>query len=417
MLLLCSTSASALIARVDDHRLSYEPAPAKLQSSASRQVQTGHLETVKPAISNTPVTYHGGPVMSSNTNYALYWDPPGASEYPAGYETGIDRYFEDVAHDSGGLQNTDSILTQYYDQAGEHANYDSHFAGALLDTDPYPANGCSEAPTCLTDAQLRNELRAYVEAHKLPIDLAHEYFVLTPPGVEGCYEAAGHSCSAGTKHAAYCAYHSFIATEKGTLVYADNPYVAGLGCDPGEEHPNDNPSDATIAGGLAHEHSESVTDPEINAWFDSKEEEVADKCRTFKPKTEFGEPLGQAPDGANYNEVINGDLYLYQQIWSNETGACEQRVAASPTIKKLAPKTGPTSGETAVKISGANFTSSATVKFGAAAATGVTFESSTSLTAYSPTASAGTVNVTVTTAAGTSAIVKKDQFKYKAPKK
>jgi IPT/TIG domain len=419
ILALSSSSACAIIVHVEGRRLSYAPVrEARVQTQTGVKTQA-KLRGASGGPKSNPLKYHGGPIMTSNTNYTLYWDPAGAPEYPAGYESGINRYFEDVAHDSGGLLNTNSVLTQYYNEAGEFANYDSHFGGALIDTDPYPANGCSAAPTCLTDDQLRTELEKYVEAHKLPTDLSHEYFILTPTGVESCYEAAGHSCSAGTKQAAYCAYHSYILLEKGVIVYANNPYVAGLPleCDYGEEHPNENASDATIAGGLAHEHSESVTDPELNAWYDSREEEVADKCRTFKATTEYGEPLGKAPDGADYNQVINGDLYLYQQVWSNEEGVCEQRVLQAPTIAKLSTKTGPTTGETTVTIAGTHFTSSPTVQFGETPATKVTFESSTSITAVSPPQSAGTVDVTVTTAGGKSAITKKDHFKYKAPKK
>jgi hypothetical protein len=357
--------------------------------------------------------YHGGPVMSSNANYALYWDPSGGPEYPAGYQTGLNRYFEDVAHDSGGLSNIDSVLVQYGDGAGEFANYNSHFGGALIDTDPYPASGCAQAPICLTDVQLRSEITSYVEAHALPTDLAHAYFLLTPPGVESCLEAAGHSCSAGTKHVFYCAYHGDIAVAKGVIVFANVPYLNGLGCDTGEEHPNNNPSDATIGGGLAHEHSEAVTDPELNAWYDSKRAEVADKCNTGKVSTEFGEPLGKAPNGANYNQVINTDLYWYQQVWSNSAGGCEQRAAARPEVTKVAPKSGHAAGGTHVTITGANFLKPATVKFGGAAATEVSVNSATSITAVSPAAGPGSVDVTVTTSAGTSAITKKDRFKYK----
>jgi hypothetical protein len=354
--------------------------------------------------------------MPSNTNYPLYWDPSGASAYPSGYESGLDRYFEALAHDSGGDQNTDSVLVQYGDKADEFAEYDSHFGGALIDTDPYPPSGCSAATVCLTDEQLRVELERYIEAHKLPTDLQHEYFVLTPPGVESCFEAAGHECSAGTKHAAYCAYHGFISVATGVIVYANDPYVDGLGCDTGEEHPNDNASDATIGGGLAHEHSESVTDPELDAWFDSKGDEVADKCRTFKEATEFGEPLGKAPDGSNYNQVIDGDLYWYQQMWSNLAGACEQRSAVltpPPTVTHVTPKKGATGGGTSVTITGTNFSSPATVKFGATAALEVTVTSSTSIAAVSPPGAVGTVDITVATSAGTSAITNKDHFKYK----
>ena len=48
--------------------------------------------------------YNGGPVMPANTNYAFYWDPPGAPAYPSDYQPGIDRYFEDLAAESGGLE-------------------------------------------------------------------------------------------------------------------------------------------------------------------------------------------------------------------------------------------------------------------------------------------------------------------------
>jgi hypothetical protein len=404
-LALTTASASALIVHLRHHRLSYQPT-----RRAAAQLLGGPSNA-----SGKPLEYHGGPVMAANTNYAIYWDP-GAPAYPSGYQTGLNRYFEDVAHDSGGVMNTDSVLTQYGDSASEFANYNSHFGGALVDSDAYPASGCAEATICLTDEQLRSELQAFVKANKLPIDLQHEYFLLTPPGVESCFEAAGHECSAGTKNAKYCAYHGFISVSGAVLVYANDPYVAGLGCDPGEEHPNENVSDATIAGGLAHEHSESVTDPQLNAWFDSKQLEVGDKCRTFKTATEFGEPLGKAPDGSNYNQVIDASLYWYQQEWSNAAGGCQQRLAERPLVTKVAPKGGSPSGGTLVHISGANFIAPATVKFGAAAATEVTVTSPTSITAVAP-AGAGSVFVTVTTSAGSSAPNKKARFKYKKAKK
>jgi IPT/TIG domain len=403
LLALAASSASALIVRLPGKALSYVPPATAPGAKAAKS-------------KHRPVEYHGGPVMASNTNYALYWDPGGAPEYPPGYAAGLNRYFEDLAHDSGGLQNTDSVLTQYNDSASESASYSSHFAGALVDTDPYPANGCTAAPICLTDAQLRAEIKSYVEAHTLPIDLAHEYFLLTPPGVESCFEAASRQCSAGTQHAAYCAYHGAITAGKAAIVYSNDPYVAGLNCDFGEEHPNNNASDATIGGGLAHEHSESVTDPELNAWFDSSGAEVGDKCRTFKAATEYGAPLGKAPDGSNYNQVIDGDLYWYQQEWSNETLECEQRLAA-PTVLKVAPKSGPTSGGTPVKITGTGFQASAGVTFAAAAASQVTVTSTTSITAISPPGAKGVVDVRVATASGTSATTKKDRFKYTGPRR
>jgi PKD domain/IPT/TIG domain len=276
--------------------------------------------------------YNGGPVMASNTNYAFYWDPSGGAAYPSDYQPGINQYLTDLAHDSGGRQNVDSVSTQYNDATGAFANYESEFGGAIVDTDPYPANGCTRATICLTDEQIRTELAHYVIAHGLPHDLAHEYFLLTPPGVQSCFEAAGRECSAGSTAPAYCAYHGNGQIGETELIYADDPYVTGNpGCDDGN-HPNGSSSDGALEGGLSHEHNESITDPEPNnAWTDigGSGGEIGDKC-----SEDLGSPLGSAPNGASYNQVINEHLYWYQEEWSNQSNQCLQRLTfngAEPT--------------------------------------------------------------------------------------
>jgi hypothetical protein len=276
--------------------------------------------------------YNGGPIMPSNTNYAVYWAPSGSPKYPAGYQTGLNRYFEDLAHDSGGVANVESVSAQYNDAAGQFAAYQSSFGGALVDTDPYPANGCKAATICLTDAQLRSELTSFVKAQGLPADLRHEYFLLTPPKVEDCFSSSGAECSAGTVNGVYCAYHGNVPVPGGVIVYANDPYVTGnAGCDDGN-HPNNLPSDGAIEGGLSHEHNESLTDPEPNnAWTDISGSggEIGDKCRTFEEGTEYGSALGTAEDGARYNQLVNGHDYWYQQEWSNQTHRCLQRLSFS----------------------------------------------------------------------------------------
>ena len=347
--------------------------------------------------------------MTSNTNITIFWDPAGGASFPAGYQAAINRYFEDVAADSGGLLNTDSVLAQY------GANYESHFGGTYVDTDAYPANGCSSAPKCLTRAQIEAELTSFVQSHSLPTDLSHAYFLLTPAGVESCTEPAGHECSAGAQHRSYCAFHRYVSLSGGKyLIYASNPYVSGLQCGDEANKPNGGAADETISAGLAHEHSEIVTDPLLNAWYDFKGEEVADKCRTLKESTEYGTPLGKAENGSNYNELINGTKYWYQMMWSNQLEGCAQRQLEAPSITKMKPKAGSPSGNTSVTITGAHFTPSATVVFGATPAKSVEYVSSTTLVAVSPAGSPGTVDVRVTTEGGTSPIVKKDHFKYKS---
>ena len=317
--LACSASASAVLVHLGDGRtVSYQP----LRHAA--------LRTLDAYFSN--LDYNGGPVMPSNTNFAVYWAPPGSPAYPSDYQPGIDRFFEDLAHDSGATANVDSVSTQYNDAAGEFANYESHFGGAIIDTNPYPADGCTKASICLTDTQLRAELKRLVKADGLPADRSHEYFLLTPPGVEDCFQPGGLECSAGSTVPSYCAYHSAIALgAEGVIVYANDPYVTGVeGCDNAAQHPNGSSSDGALMGGLSHEHNESLTDPEPNnAWtdFGGVGGEIGDKCRTFEEGSEFGKPLGTAPDGSPYNQVINGHLYWYQQEWSNQTAQCLQRLS------------------------------------------------------------------------------------------
>jgi PKD repeat protein len=327
ILALRASSASAILVNVEGSRtLSYQPLRGAQVAAEGQQL----AKPFDAFFSN--LDYNGGPVMPSNTNYTIYWDPAGAPAYPAEYQSGINEYLENLASDSGGHENTDSVSTQYNDAAGAFAVYDSHFAGAIVDTDPYPANGCTRAKICLTDAQLQAELQSYITAHGLPHDLSHEYFMLTPPGVESCFEASGQECSAGSSKPVYCAYHGNIPLSGGEIIYANDPYVTGNeGCDDGN-HPNDKPSDGALEGGLSHEHNESITDPEPNdAWTDigGSGGEEGDKC-----EGSMGTTLGKAPDGASYNQIINGHLYWYQEEWSNLGHECRQRLTfkgAEPT--------------------------------------------------------------------------------------
>jgi len=82
-----------------------------------------------------------------------------------------------------------------------------------------------------------------------------------------------------------------------------------------------------------------------------------------------------------------------------------------PTVTNVTPNAGPLAAGTSVTITGANFVAGATVKFGAASASGVKVVSETSITAVAP-AGTGTVDVTVSTPGGTSAASAADQFSY-----
>jgi hypothetical protein len=55
----------------------------------------------------------------------------------------------------------------------------------------------------------------------------------------------------------------------------------------------------------SHEHRETITDQQGNAWWDINGNEIGDK----------------------YNESINGHNYFLQQEWSNRSSKCVQKGA------------------------------------------------------------------------------------------
>ena len=83
-----------------------------------------------------------------------------------------------------------------------------------------------------------------------------------------------------------------------------------------------------------------------------------------------------------------------------------------PAITEVSPSLGRTAGGTPVSITGVNLTEASGVRFGTHAATSFTVNSPSSITAVAPAGAVGTVDVTVTTAAGTSPTGPADRFTY-----
>jgi hypothetical protein len=287
--------------------------------------------------------------------------------FSAAYIETVERYFENVAHDSGTQTNVFAIDPQYGDEtgAGEYALSFSN-TDAVVRTDVFPskctdATKYSEGP-CLLDSDIQKEVET-VAAGKTGLE--ELYVVLTPPGVGGCFEASSKECA----YEQYCAYHGDFGgdgmTPEGQTIYADLPFLGKVaGCDSGV-HPNaltDNGADAVIDT-ASHEINEAITDPigsqcdeeskeivgcEKNAWTDVIGQEVADKCLPPESTVNgiYGEPLGGSTASTLYNQLIDGHHYWTQREWSNEAGlfegGCVQRaINASFTISAGARATVP----------------------------------------------------------------------------
>ena len=369
--------------------------------------------------------------MPTTTTSFVYWQPKGAPAFPKGYETAVTDFFKGLEHENGVDQNFYSVLTQY------GVSDETHFGKAIKDKDPYPAesSGCdlSTVPVpsrpCVSGGQVKAEITELVKQHKLPeqrneagqFEATHTFFLMLPPGVSVC------GASIGCSGVSFCAYHDdayngSVATQ--SPVWAVMTYLPGVkGCeDP--QHPNGAFEDEFPS--IEHEFAEMATDPYGIGWANKNTggaEEVADICQDgfwggnvpFEEKMKWGTALGTAPNGALYNQVIDGHDYYLQQLYSNGTETCVQRKALPPVVSKLAPAKGPIAGDKKVKITGLNFENPTvtSVSFGKVAAKGFTVTSPTSITAISPAStSTGVVEVKLTSSGGTSASTTADQYTY-----
>ncbi len=84
--------------------------------------------------------------------------------------------------------------------------------------------------------------------------------------------------------------------------------------------------------------------------------------------------------------------------------------AAAPQVTAVSPTWGPTQGGNPVTISGLNLFGASAVTFGSTAATAFTVNDDGTITAIAPALSSGTVDVTVTTSAGTSSTSAADKY-------
>ncbi len=324
-------------------------APAASAASVRRtfKPRIGHAMGIEPKLGSieiatgpvTQVVYHGGSVMRNVTLHTLFWAPPGyrfdgsPGSGALGYEPLIKQFLLDVASDSASPQNVFSTLTQYPDGHGAGSTRMSYNpASDSVDlTAPYPTPGnrCaspSGVAACVTDLEVEQEIdRVIGPNNPAARGLSNVWIVLLPPDVDECTQPD--ECATNT----YAGYHSEFDLGHGPTVYVMLPdplveFTPGPGSDP-----QGNPEAEASIDTVAHEIEESITDPIGTGWLDPTGFEVADKCEN----PEQGTPLGYAPDGSPYNQVIDGHQYLIQDMWSNAASGCVQQSTATSSALPL----------------------------------------------------------------------------------
>ncbi|MGE5617471.1 MAG: hypothetical protein ACM3UX_00890, partial [Candidatus Woesearchaeota archaeon] len=299
----------------------------------------GHQEVA--VSSSMPLVYHGGLVMHHVRVHTVFWAPAGfrfdgsPSPLVPGYEQLITQFFSDVAADSGASSNEFSLLRQYPDSTGPGSYSISYSPSqdSIDATDPYPplSQQCSSpsgVATCVTTLEVEQELDRVISARDPSgRGLGDMWFVFLPPDVDTCITVQ----DCGTN--SFGGYHALANFGHGPDIYSLVPdplieFTPSPGADP-----QGNPEAETAIDVAGHELEEAITDPEGAGWLDPTGFEVADKCEIGP---EDGTPLGYAPDGSPYNEVIGGHQYLLQMAWSNGDSGCEQRSPVTTSAPGLA---------------------------------------------------------------------------------
>jgi hypothetical protein len=160
--------------------------------------------------------------------------------------------------------------------------------------------------TSLSDAQILQVVTDAINGGKLPKDTSGVYFVLTSSDVT----ASSGFCTQ------YCGWHDHATVGGSDIKYAfvGNADRCLSACADQTVGPNGNAGADAMASIFSHELEEANTDPDLNAWYDTRGQENADKCAWT-----FGTTY-KAANGALANVKMGTRDYLIQQNWVNASG-------------------------------------------------------------------------------------------------
>ena len=230
------------------------------------------------------ITYHGGPVILGTTNvHFIYYGNWTSTQH---------AILDNLASSIGGSPYF-NINTTYYNGSNTHVSNSVHYSGSVNDN---LSHG-----TSLSDSAIQ----AIVAAQN-PTDTNGVYFVLTDASVN---ETSGFCTQ-------YCGWHTHGTIGGRDIKYAfiGNPARCPSACSAQSNGPNGDVGADGAASIISHELEEAVTDPDLNAWYDNRGEENADKCAWT-----FGSTY-KAANGTTANMNLGGRDYLIQQNWVNSGG-------------------------------------------------------------------------------------------------
>jgi hypothetical protein len=275
------------------------PKHAKPGQELANEKEKGNPSRAPAALRGTSTSgigYHGGPLMTSVNGTTMYyiwygnWSGNSASSILSSLASSIapSPYFR--------------INTTYYNAQKTPITNLVTFGGGLTNNYSYG--------TTLSDSQVRAVVTDSIQGGQLPADPNAVYFVLTSADVN---ESSGFCTQ-------YCGWHSNTVFNNVDIKYSfvGNAQRCPNACAAQTtKSPNGNVGADAMASIIAHELVEAVTDPDLNAWYDKRGYENADKC-AWKFGTTY-----TAAGGSLANMKLGGLDFLIQQNWLNSgSGSC-----------------------------------------------------------------------------------------------
>ncbi|HLW54942.1 MAG TPA: hypothetical protein VKW06_19060 [Candidatus Angelobacter sp.] len=252
------------------------------------------------------INYNGGPVLKGNpVPIYIIWYGTWTNTTGSNTQATVNLVDAFLAANSLGGSGYERINTLYGDNTG-------NVSGNLQEIQQVFDTGSQG--TRLRNSRISSAISAQLTGGHLPTDPNGVYLFITSSNV-----SESGFCSS------FCGFHTHQTLNGADIKWAfiGNTDRCPSGCEIQSTGPN---SPSTGVGGadgminvITHETEEAITDPDLNAWFDSSGNEDADKCN-FK----FG-PTQTAPNGAKFNQTFGGFNWMIQMEWENSRGGgCDQ---------------------------------------------------------------------------------------------
>jgi hypothetical protein len=242
------------------------------------------------AATGNGINYNGGPVMHGPVHVYFIWYGDWSQDALA---NPLLTYW---AQNIGGSPYM-GVNTTYGDSTGNVSGAVTYVAST---------SDSGSLGKSLSDSSIATIVSNALHSGSLPTDSNGVYFVLTAPGVQ---ETSGFLTQ-------YCGWHTYGNINGANIKYSFVGDAAGPSfgsCAVQSTSPNGDAAADAMASVMSHELEESISDPNLNAWYDSSGYENADKCAwTFGATYSSG--------GGQANMKLGTKDFLIQRNWLNANG-------------------------------------------------------------------------------------------------